>query len=366
MKLIADAGLWSTGGQLGPTPLVAVLEVSGAVLSWTVDDPAGVATIAFTDLARADWLWRIVGESGHSAVASALDGRAPDEAHTVELTDVGVQPGAVDPLRRLAVGHWLRRWWPASQRDGIAALDGALLDAELALLTARAQNFFTDDTFDSDVESLLRIHVAALNDHVRDGDPRVVELVRACGELAEDLGIAFDAVHEPAATGRRDDYALAAGSAGGRTSGAVATGTASINWSAVPPGIFDAAENTVEWRIEAGNPVKGVVRAELSGMGSAAGIAVHLRSGTVSGVGILDADGAATFQLADEHHRAITETIAWDHDWRTTVVSIGVELKESVESADIRQRIRTFARSRLNQPANDAYLAEILAAESDY
>jgi hypothetical protein len=366
MNLIADSGLWSTGRRLDPTPLVAVLEVSGAVLSWTVDDPAGAATITFTDLARADWLWRIVGESGHSAVASALDGRAPDEAHTVELTDVGVRREAVDPLRRLAVGNWLRRWWPASQRDGIAALDGALLDAELALLTARAQDFFTDDTFDSDVESLLRIHVAALNDRVRAGDPRVVELVRACSELAEDLGIALDAVNEPAATGRRDDYALAAGSVGGRSSGAVATGTASINWSAVPPGIFDAAENTVEWRIDGGEPVKAVVRAALSGMGSAAGIAVHLRSGAISGAGILDADGAAAVQLVDEQRRPITETVAWDHDWRTTVVAVGADLKDSVESPDIRQRVRTFARSRLNQPATDAYLAEILAAESDY
>src|SRR5215208_5630928 len=128
MKLVADAGLWSTGTQLVPTPLVAVLEVSGAVLSWTVDAPAAAATITFTDLDRADWLWRVVGESGHSAVASVLAGLTPDEAHTVELMGVGLRPGAVDPLRRLAIGHWLRRWWPASQRDGIVSLDGAVLD----------------------------------------------------------------------------------------------------------------------------------------------------------------------------------------------------------------------------------------------
>jgi hypothetical protein len=367
MKLVADAGLWSTGTQLVPTPLVAVLEVSGAVLSWTVDAPAAAATITFTDLDRADWLWRVVGESGHSAVVSALAGLTRNAAHTVELMGVGLRPGAVDPLRRLAIGHWLRRWWPASQRDGIVSLDGAVLDAELALLTAGAQDFFTDDTFDSDVESLLRPHVAALNWYLREGDPRAVELVRACSELAEELGIALGDVVEPAAaTGRRDDYALAAGSAGGRSSGAVAAGTASINWSAVPPGIFDAAEHTVEWRIDAGEPVRAVVRAELSGMGSAAGIAVHLRSGAIGGAGILDADGAATFQLLDEDKQPITETVAWDHDWRTTRVTIGADLADSVESPDIRQRIRAFARTRLNQPSNDAFLAEVLAAESDY
>jgi hypothetical protein len=364
MKLVADSGLWGTEPQAVPAPLLAVLEVSGAVLSWTVDDPSASASISFTDPSRADWLWRVLGESGHIALASAVDGPTNQEAYTLELSDVGIQPAAADPLRRLAVGHWLRRWWPASQRDGIASLDGALLDAEIALLTAAAEDFFTDDTFDSDVESLLRPHVAALSAHVRAGDPRVVELVGACSELAEDLGIALDAAAEPAGSGRRDDYALAAGSGGGRRGGAVAAGSASINWSAVPPAVFDAAENTVEWHVDAAEPVvKAVVGAELSGMGSAAGIAVHFQSGPISGEGILDADGAASFPLVDEYRQPITEAVAWDHDWRTTRVTVGADVQES---PDIRQRIRTFARTRLNQPAGDVFLAEILAAESDY
>jgi hypothetical protein len=36
MRLVADSGLWGTGAPPAPTPLVAVLEVSGAVLSWTI------------------------------------------------------------------------------------------------------------------------------------------------------------------------------------------------------------------------------------------------------------------------------------------------------------------------------------------
>ena len=152
MRLVADSGLWSTGQQAAPTPLAAVLEVSGAVLSWAIDDPSTAAQITFTDPARADWLWRVLGESGHVALTAALDGRPPDAA--VELTGVDVRPGSLEPLRRLALGHWLRRWWPASQRDGIAALDSALLDAEIAVLTAAAEDFFTDETFDSDVAAL--------------------------------------------------------------------------------------------------------------------------------------------------------------------------------------------------------------------
>jgi hypothetical protein len=361
MRLVADSGLWSTGRQTAPTPLVAVLEVSGAVLSWAVDDTAAVAKITFTDPARADWLWRVLGESGHVALAAALDGRTPDAA--IELTGVDLRPESLEPLRRLALGHWLRRWWPASQRDGIAVLDGALLDAEIAVLTARAEDFFTDDTFDSDVAALLRPHAEALSAHLQGGDPRVVELVRTCAGLADDVGVAFG--DADALTLRRDDHALAAGQdSGGRGSSAIATGTASVNWGAVPPGIFDAAENTVEWRVEAADGVtKAVVHVELSGSGLAAGIAVRLRSGTIGGAGVLDADGQATFPIVDEEQQPVTESVAWDHDWRSTAVTVGADIEELPQT---RERIRDLARTRLRMPAPDAFLAEVLAAESDY
>lgn len=361
MRLVADSGLWSTG-QLPVHPqLTAVLEVSGAVLSWTVDDPSTAAQITFTDPARADWLWRVLGETGHSALAAALDGRTPDSV--VELTGVNVLPESLEPLRRLALGHWLRRWWPASRRDGIAALDGALLDAEIAVLTAGAQDYFTDDTFDSDVVGLLRPHAAALGAHLRGGDPRVIELVRTCAELADDVGVAFG--EADGVTLRRDHYALAAGADPGRyASGAIATGADSVNWGAVPPGIFDAAERTVGWRIEAADgTTKAVVHVELSDQGLASGIAVRLRSGAIGGSGVLDADGVAAFPLVDGQQQPVTESAAWDHDWRSTAVTVGTEVLESPQT---RERIRDFARARLRGPARDAFLAEVLAAESDY
>ncbi|MCT7659959.1 hypothetical protein [Mycobacterium deserti] len=362
MKLVADAGLWSTGATVEPAPLVAVLEVSGAVLAWTVDEPDRAAGITFTDPTRADWLWRVFGEAGHTAVAAAVDGRSPDPAQTVDLTGVSVSSDALRPLRRLALGHWLRRWWPASERDGIAALDTALLDAEIAVLTAAAQDFFTDDTFDSEVTSLLAPHAAALAAHARDGDPRVADLVERCGDLADDVGIAMDA--DAVSATRRDDYALAAGPrAGGAGSGAIASGVDSVNWAGVPPGIFDAAEQTVEWRIEARSSVESVVRVALSGLGSPNGIAVNLSSGTVTGTGVLDADGRATFPIVDAQHRPLTETAAWGHDWQDTTVVVGARVDESPQT---RERIRTFARARLSAPPGDAFLAEILAAESDY
>ena len=361
MRLVADSGLWSTGQSLAHPPLTTVLEVSGAVLSWIVDDPSAAAQITFTDPVRADWLWRVLGEQGHSALAAAVDGRTPGTV--IELTGVNVLPGSLEPLRRLALGHWLGRWWPASQRDGIAALDGALLDAEIAVLTADAQDFFADDTFDSDVAELLRPHAATLSAHLHSGDLRVIELVRTCAELADDVGVAFgEADRVPL---RRDDYALAAGPDPGRNlASAIATGADSVNWSAVPPGIFDAAERTVAWRVEAADGVtKAVVRVELSGPGLASGIAVRLRSGSIGGAGALDADGVAEFQLVDAADQPVTESAAWDHDWRSAAVTVGADVRESPQT---RERIRDFARARLRGPAPDAFLAEVIAAESDY
>ncbi|MCV7101435.1 hypothetical protein [Mycobacterium palustre] len=380
MKLVADAGLWSTGPSTVEPPLVAVLEVTGAVLSWTVDDPAADAAtrITFTDPSRADWLWRVLGESGHVAVTGALASeRDADDAHTIELAGVDIVPGSVGPLRRLAVGHWLRRWWPASRRDGIVGLDRALLDAEVALLTSGAQAYFFDDTLDSDVVELLAPHAPALLTHLREGDPRVLDLVRAAAGLADEVGIEdagwpelYAALDDSGSlvampSGRRDDYALAAGAGGGARGGvSIAQGAAAINWSAVPPGIFDAAEDTVEWRVEAaGASVVAVVHAAVIGPAPATGIAVRLRSGAISGSGAMDAGGGATLPLADDRRGPLTESAAWDHDWSATSVVVGADVSESGEARD---RARRWARSRLDRPPADAFLAEILAAESDY
>jgi hypothetical protein len=388
MRLVADTGLWRTGPHdtplAAPPMLTAVLEVSGAVLSWTVDDPPGdaAAQITLTDLTRADWLWRVLGESGHVALTSALGAVAPaaDPPDGIEVIDVAIVPGSMDPLRRLAMGHWLRRWWPASRRDGIAGLNRALLDVEVALLTDDAQGFFTDDTLDSDVAGLLAPHAASLTTHVRSDDVRVVALVRAGAGLADEVGLedhgwpelqaALDdsTVTATTASGRRDDYALAAGSdTVPRRGTSITQGVASIDWGAVPPGIFDAAENTVEWSVEVtGAAASAVVRAAVIGPDPATGIAVRLRSQAVSSTGALDADGRATLPLVDTQQRPVTEQVAWDHDWQTTAVIIGREISSGTESRDIRDRVRRFARLRLDQPRDDAFLAEILASESAY
>ena len=169
-------------------------------------------------------------------------------------------------------------------------------------------------------------------------------------------------------SGRRDDYALAAGAgAGPRGAVPIARGVASISWSGVPPGIFDAGENTVDWSVEAaGGAVVAVVRAAVIGPDPATGIPVQLRSGAISGSGALDADGDAIVPLVDDRQQPVTESTAWGHDWSATSVIIGAEVPQATETREIRERVRRWARARLDRPPTDAFLAEVLAAESDY
>ena len=376
MRLVADAGLWRIGPAVAPVPLVAVLEVDGAVLAWTVDEAPDEhgAQITLTDAGRADWLWRVLGEDGHHALA-AVTTAPPEDAAGVDVSGVDVRPGALNGLRRVAVGHWLRRWWPASIRDGIGGLDPALLDAEIALLTADIEDFVGEDSIDADIGALLAPHAAALAMHLLVGDPRVVELVRRSVSLAADVGVeapgwaeladAVGNVLPQQAVGHRDDYALAAGGDGGPAPGGlIARGTASIAWSGVPGGVFDAAEDTVSWAVAAdGDGVTATLHAAAVGPGSPAGVPVTLRCGDLTAVGALDASGRATIPVLDPARASLSVAGGWDQDWSGTEVIVGAGVAEAREA---RERVRQFARSRLAQPGPDAYLAEILAAESDY
>lgn len=355
MRLFRECGLWSTAAVGEGPPLDAPVEVAGAVLSWTIDDAAGSPRITFTDAARADWLWRVVGESGHVALLAAL--ADPSAADDVEVPGVEVAPEALVPLRRLAVGHWLRRWWPASTRDGIPALHAALLDAEVALLTDETGYAFSDDTLDSDAADLLRPHTAVLAGYLDSSDDRIAELASRALDLADDLGCRGTPRPQPAIA-RRDDYALAAGGAGTAATPVIAQGVASVSWAAVPPGVLDAAEDTVRWRIvPSGATVTARVSVTLLGAGGADGIGVRLDSAGVAAAGTLNARGEATLVLP------VTEGVAWNRDWSATTVTVGADV---VETAEVRARIRRFARTLMAAPTGDAFLSERLAAEAQY
>ncbi|MCB0940737.1 MAG: hypothetical protein KDB72_10965 [Mycobacterium sp.] len=377
MRLVSESGLWLTGPSVAPIPLAAALELDGAVLAWTVDEAADAPPqITFTDPARADWLWRVVGEDGHRVLAAATTAAAEGE---VELSGVELRTGSLVPLRRLALGHWLRRWWPASIRDGVAGLNPAVLDAEIAVATAGADEFFGDDTLDSDIAALLAPHAGELRTQLLLGDPRVAELVRRCAELADEFGVEgpgwaelADALADtgagtavtPAAASC-DDYALAAGRGGGPEPAAVIErGATSMAWGAVPGAVFDAAENTVDWIIAVADsaPV-ALVRADVVGPGSPIGIPVTLQHNAFRAAGILDGSGRATLAILGADDQPAAARVVWDTDWSNATVTVGAQVDEGPEARD---RVRRFARRRLADPHPDAFLAEILAAESDY
>ncbi|MEZ0052931.1 hypothetical protein ABIA30_003956 [Mycobacterium sp. MAA66] len=366
MKLVADSGLWSVGTAVAAPPAVALVELAGAVLEWTVDESSSAARITFTDVAAADWLWRLVGSGGHSTLVGSIGTTVAQDGLILDIADVVVAPEPIAALRRLALGHWLRRWWPTSRLDGIAALDPALLDAEIAVLTAALQEYFSEETFDSDIAGLLAPHRAALADVVRAGDPRAIELVRAAVDLADDAGLGdWSEILErqdDSAERRRDDYALAAGGLVATGGDVIAHGASTVSWTAVPPGVFDAAEGTVSWSVRwSGTTAQAHVR--VATVGSAHGVPVRFESGVIGGRGVLHADGSATLQLVDADGQPIGENQVWAHHWANTLVSVGADVSEA---ASARESIRALARSRLSTPGPDSFLAEILAGEADY
>ncbi|HET6711204.1 hypothetical protein, partial [Amycolatopsis sp.] len=136
------------------------------------------------------------------------------------------------------------------------ALDPALLDLEAAVATAAVDDMAEGmldgfeatpgELFDAAAEGVAATAVA---EEVRDLCLRLSawfddrdDVVRA--EAAAALAAA-------SAPGRRA-YALAAGAGPPATGeGVVTGGRASVDWARVPPGVLDAAEDTVTWRIVA-------------------------------------------------------------------------------------------------------------------
>ena len=108
------------------------------------------------------------------------------------------------------------------------------------------------------------------------------------------------------------------------------------------------------------------MRADVIGPDPATGIAVQLRSGAISGTGVLDADGRATLPLVD----AAAATDDGIGGLGPRLAGDGGDRRRPGVGGDgdreTRERVRRWARARLDRPPHDAFLAEILASESAY
>lgn len=281
------------------TPVIAA---DGGLVRFALADLLSASApsmrIELIDASAAEpWLTRLVGAE---ASLTALR-----EGHV----DVPAQP----ELARLALLLWARRWWPASPALGIPSLDPALLDFEAAVATTAVEDLAEGlldgfeaspgELFDQATSSGLFAAAGPVAEEVR----RLCTQLSACFDRQDDLERA-EAAAELAARvvpGRRA-YALAAGAVPAASGeGVLAEGRASVDWARVPPGVLDAAEDTVTWRIVA---TRSAARLEVEVAGALddasltavathddgpfAEVALHLGSEGFAGTADLDEAGA--------------------------------------------------------------------------
>lgn len=334
-----------------PTWADMTLEVAGGVLTWRVDDvspaPPHLRLWAPEDAA---WLWRVVGEAGHADTLAALA-----EHRDVEVAAVSEDLAL---LRRLAWGHWLRRWWPTSVIDGIEPLPSAVLDVEVALLIDDCESYFDADSLDGDPEALIARHPTTdIDSLARHFDPDVRSLHNRWSSREPD-GEAVVTATLPSLSA--DDYALAAGSdvSAGPTPG-IAEGRASVPWELVPANTFDAAEDTITWTVDAAPQVLVAIRVALLPGRSATPLQVELMlpDPPLRARATLDSTGRGRIPVD------LTPRAAWRADWSTLSCTVGG--RDGTEHRELRDRIRTLIRRRIGgiDDGTQLFVAEKLVAD---
>ncbi|UKD58067.1 hypothetical protein L3Q65_15480 [Amycolatopsis sp. FU40] len=279
-----------------------VLAADGGLIRFALADLLGAALppmrIELTDAGAAEpWLTRLVG--AEASLTALRDGRV----------DVPARP----ELARLALLLWARRWWPASPALGIPSLDSALLDFEAAVATAAVEDLAEGllDGFEASPAELFDQATSA--GLFAAAGPGTEEVRLLCEQLSAWFDRQDDLERSEAAAGLaarvgpgQRAYALAAGAAPAASGGGVlAEGRASVDWARVPPGVLDAAEGTVTWRIVATRTaarlaveVSGALDdASLSAVATHDGepfaeVALHLGSAGFAGTTDLDEAGA--------------------------------------------------------------------------
>ncbi|WP_410652425.1 hypothetical protein [Amycolatopsis sp. cmx-4-54] len=342
------------------TPVIAA---DGGLIRFALADLlAGRTTtmhIELTDAGAAEpWLTRLAGAEASLAALGRGHAELP----------------ARPELGRLALLLWLRRWWPAGPSLGVPSLDPALLDVETAVATADVEDLAEGllDGFEASPAELFDAAVAA--GALLAAAPPVAEDVRGlCTRLAawfddEDDVVRAEAAAEvvaqleTATTGQRE-YALAAGldplSPG---EGVLATGRASVDWARVPPGILDAGEDTVTWRIVAA-PAATALEVVVAGAFADATITAFASHEGEPFAEVPLELGAGRFSGAAELDEAAVRLAASVHSGQIAVV-VGVE-GEGVVGTTAEDRAEVVALVRARPPAARTLAERAAAASAD-
>ncbi|MFE3170343.1 hypothetical protein ACFXPA_09320 [Amycolatopsis sp. NPDC059090] len=335
-----------------------VIAADGALIRFALPDLLGAQVgsmrIELTDASAAEpWLTRLVGA----------------EASLTALRDGHVDVPARPELARLALLLWARRWWPASPILGIPSLDPALLDFEAAVATTAVEDLAEGllDGFEASPGELFD----AANGSLAAG-PVAEEVRRLSTQLSAWFDRQDDLERAEAATELADRvapgqraYALAAGSGPAASGeGVLAEGRASVDWARVPPGVLDAAEDTVTWRIVA---TRTAARLEVEVAGALddasltavathdgepfAEVALHLGGGGFAGTA--DLDEAGTRLAATSPARLSLIVGAADPDVHGT-------------TPEDRAEVISLVRSRETLPPAARTLAERAVADEEF
>ena len=122
----AAAAAWWVEGVLGADPATTVA-------GWAPDHAEAIVDGADVDSAGgADFGADDFPDDPDIALLLAVD--EVEEASASFDLDLRRVGASLVALRRLAMGHWLRRYWPGGDRTGFGHLDPLLMDCELATL----------------------------------------------------------------------------------------------------------------------------------------------------------------------------------------------------------------------------------------
>lgn len=323
------------------------VELPGALLEWSLSaGPGELPVITLRDADEADWFWQLFGQDAHLAL---LDGAGqvdvvPDHERLVQLQCLG---------RAL----WARAWWPSSEREGIPALDDAVLAAEIVALIASLDEL-AGDALDGELEIVRAAHSPdEYAELLAAEDPAVRSLGERLFESFE-----WELPVEVPVLARQADYALAASGTRETAADVLASGTAPLEWQRVPARIFDASETAIHWSVDARpDPVLHVLVDLLPGAdASGIPVAAELQDKPDSEVReTLDARGAADLPLP------LSAAEVWSQNWDALRIRVGAS-GDGDEDAALRNRVRNHARARLVDDDALTLAAERQAADEDF